>query len=368
MRVSRVFVPSIAEAVLRLGITSRVARSRWRTRRLLVLCYHGFATHDEHEWDPQLYLSPRTFRRRLEFLHREGYCVLPLGEGLERLRAGDLPPKAIVLTVDDGFADFAEVAAPILDEYHFPATVYLTTYYVQHQMPVFNVALRYVLWKGRTASARSLPGDSVAHPGRDLASAEGREALALSIIQNCESSNASAEAKNDLLQRIAAVMGVDWSSLVARRTLHLMAPAQISRLARQVDFQLHTHRHHVPMDRTKFLREIADNRAALEAMLGSSGGRVHFCYPSGVHHSAFLPWLEEAGIQSATTCEPGIAAASIHPLLTPRFIDTEGVPQAVFAGWAAGLLPMLVRLVRGPVGQGRSAGGRDPARNNHGRT
>ena len=80
--------------------------------------------------------------------------------------------------------------------------------------------------------------------------------------------------------------------------------------------------HRVPERRELFLREIADNRRAL-AECGLNPERLtHFCYPSGLYQSAFLPWLAEAGVVSAVTCVPGLASKRQHPLLLPRFIDT----------------------------------------------
>lgn len=83
-----------------------------------------------------------------------------------------------------------------------------------------------------------------------------------------------------------------------------------------------THRHRVPEQRELFLREIADNRRAL-AECGLNPERLtHFCYPSGLYQSAFLPWLAEAGVVSAVTCVRGLASKRQHRLLLPRFIDT----------------------------------------------
>src|SRR5262249_16727983 len=115
-------------------------RTRWRSRRLLILCYHGFALDDEHRWNPQLYVPPAHLEKRLVFLKDEGYRVLPLNEAVTRLAMGNLPPKAVVITVDDGTYDFHSVAYPIFQRHQVPVTVYVTSYYVFDPRPVFDVA------------------------------------------------------------------------------------------------------------------------------------------------------------------------------------------------------------------------------------
>src|ERR1700742_4350588 len=72
-----------------------------RRNTLVILCYHGISLRDEHEWAGGLYITPSLFRRRLEFLRAWNANVLPLPEALERLDAGTLPARSVVLTFDD---------------------------------------------------------------------------------------------------------------------------------------------------------------------------------------------------------------------------------------------------------------------------
>jgi len=69
----------------------RVASSRWRRDRLLILCYHGVSLADEHEWS-DVHISAERFQQRLETLRRSGATVLPLGDALHQLQVGELPP------------------------------------------------------------------------------------------------------------------------------------------------------------------------------------------------------------------------------------------------------------------------------------
>lgn len=75
-----------------------------------------------------LSVAPATFAAQLRYLRRRGFTGLTFGELCERGRAGQpLPPRPIVLTFDDGYADFIEEALPVMIEQGFPATLFVTT-------------------------------------------------------------------------------------------------------------------------------------------------------------------------------------------------------------------------------------------------
>ena len=95
------------------------------------------------------------------------------------------------------------------------------------------------------------------------------------------------------------------------------------------------------MDRQLFLREIEDNRNSIQEMTGQYAR--HFCYPSGVYNLKFLPWLQEAGIVSATTCEPGFATRGSNRLLLPRVLDNHAWSAIEFEGWLTGIAAALPR-------------------------
>ena len=66
------------------------------------------------------------FDRQMRILARS-YRVLPLVEILARSREGTLPPRALAVTFDDGYADNYEHALPVLRKHGIPATVFVVT-------------------------------------------------------------------------------------------------------------------------------------------------------------------------------------------------------------------------------------------------
>lgn len=316
--------------------------SRWRRRQLLILAYHGVSLDDEDLWEGALYLSPATFRSRMSALKSFGAAVLPLGEAVERLYAGDLPDKAVALTFDDGAYDFYARAFPVVSEFGFPVTLYLTTFYTQFNRPVFDTFCSYLLWKarGRALELSALTG---AHARLELTSDAARNEAVGALRGFAAERKLSAEEKDELLRRVARAVGVDYEELAARRVLHLVNPAEVRELASAgVDVQLHTHRHRTPSDRGLFLREIEENRACVRALTGRDDA-VHFCYPSGVYERAFLPWLAESGVRTATTCDVGYATRESEPLLLPRLLDVSSLSGVEFEAWLSGVAAVVPR-------------------------
>lgn len=275
---------------------------------------------DEHEWEGGLYIPPDRFRQALEWLRDLDANVLPLAESLERLRTGSLPPRSVVLTFDDGFYDFYRFGWPLISEFGYPCTLYLTTYYSRYRLPIFNLVVSYLLWKG---SGTAL-------------SPEARYARVARIMEQAAERNLTTEGKDAMARQLAESLAVNYDAIVGDRLFQIMTPDEIAAVSQGgVDIQLHTHRHRSPENRQLFIREIHDNARAINEITGLTPR--HFCYPSGVTSSAFLPWLKECGIESATTCVHGLARAATERLMLPRYLDGCGVERIDFESWLSGL-------------------------------
>jgi peptidoglycan/xylan/chitin deacetylase (PgdA/CDA1 family) len=329
------------------GAFTLAQNSRWRRRRLLILAYHGISVSDEHLWNGSHFISADLFRDRLRLLKKSRCSLLPLGEAIERLYANDLPERAVTITFDDGTSDFYSRAFPVLREFDFPVTLYLTTFYSHYQRPIFDLMSSYLLWKGRkqALNLRKITGRETAIDLLDMAA---REAASAEIRRFAQEQKLSAEEKDALAASLAAHLEVDYDALLERRALHILKPDEVAELASQgVDIQLHAHRHRTPLDRELFIREIEDNRKAIFEMTGKRA--THFCYPSGVCRPDFLPWLHEAGVTSATTCVFDLATPVCNPLRLPRLVDVSTSSAIEFEGWLTGVsaaLPQRSRSAR----------------------
>ena len=91
-----------------------------------VLMYHQISAPPEAVG--KLAVPPRVFAGQLEYLARHGFTTMTASALAAALAAGAaLPGRAVVLTFDDGFADFHERALPLLRRYGLTATLFVTT-------------------------------------------------------------------------------------------------------------------------------------------------------------------------------------------------------------------------------------------------
>lgn len=98
-------------------------------RVLPVLCYHQFTRAEQIEH--RLELRASDFEAQLRYLIDNNYQLLSFAD-LEQILRQDrpIPPRAVVLTIDDGYASVYEVAWPILKKYNAPATLFIYTDFV----------------------------------------------------------------------------------------------------------------------------------------------------------------------------------------------------------------------------------------------
>ena len=305
------------------GIDRRIADSNWRRNRLLILCWHGISLDDEHLWRPGLYITAAQFRSRLALLRENNYNVLPLSEALDRLWTGTLPPRSVAITFDDGAYDFHALAAPVLAESGYPATLYLTTYYVDYQRPVFSPMLAYLLWKAPPHK-------------REAALAAG-----IRIEEETQRDQLSGSDKDALLTSLARELDIDYEKILSRRILQLMNQDEVRQLsdAGNITMENHTHRHRTPVEPALVLRELRDNNARIEEITGRRPS--HFCYPSGVFRKEYFPLLEQEHLRSATTCEAGLASRDDNHYLIPRLLDHSFLPEWKYLAWLSGFHALL---------------------------
>jgi peptidoglycan/xylan/chitin deacetylase (PgdA/CDA1 family) len=90
------------------------------------LMYHEIS--GENQAFPGLAVAPGAFADQIGYLSDNGFTTLTAAELADSFDGqATLPERSIVLTFDDGFADFYEAAFPVLQKYGFSATLFMTS-------------------------------------------------------------------------------------------------------------------------------------------------------------------------------------------------------------------------------------------------
>ena len=112
---------AVAGGAALLGASARWNWWRPPTAGLPVLMYHKVGDCPKGSQLAKLWVSPRDFRRQLDYLKRHGYTPLLFSE----LGRRPMPEHPVLITFDDGYANNFEVAFPILQELKMKANIFL---------------------------------------------------------------------------------------------------------------------------------------------------------------------------------------------------------------------------------------------------
>lgn len=304
-----------------------------RSRRLAILMFHGVEA--EPLSPPCSYvLDAGTLRRELDYVRRH-FHVLPLEEGLERLRDGTLPRNAAALTFDDGTRNLATHAAPVLRDLDLPAAVFLAT---------GPMGTGDVLWPDRLwlAFART------AVPEVDLRPI----GLGMRPLRNLDACN---ETRDIVIQHFKGlpdaerIVQVEW--LVAalgpedgadRGPFQMLSWDEARALARDGRVALYPHTVTHPIlsrcSDEKVEYEISESCLTLERETGSAP--VIFAYPNGGvddFDERARAAVRRRGIRWALSTTNGFAELDSDPLALPRIGIASQHSFAVFRLKLAGL-------------------------------
>jgi peptidoglycan/xylan/chitin deacetylase (PgdA/CDA1 family) len=291
-------------------------------RRATVLMYHRVLPEgdavDSFSSD-SIVVTRRTFERHVRFLRR--FCN-PLGAAeFAAVLRGERPwpPRACVITFDDGWYDNHEHALPVLERHSVPAVVFVATGYVGTASTFWQeelARLLYTAWRLGPASRELFARFGAEHVA-DLPAAAARDAVR-ELIGGIKAGAAApieghlTEAREWLRARNLAVHG--------HGDDRFMTWADASRLASSPVVSVESHAHsHVPLtwiavDEVR--HELARSRASLSERLGV---RTRFlAYPNGDHDDNVVAAARDAGFELAFTTNSGVVLPGDDPLRLRR--------------------------------------------------
>lgn len=250
---------------------------------------------------------------------------LDLEQALRMRDMGELPPGAVAVTFDDGYADNFDVALPILKRTAVPATFFVTTGYLDGGR----------MWNDTVfESIRRLPPgivdlDSVGLGRREIAGFESRRQIARETIDSIKHMAPSErQMRADALARTA----------VTPLPNDLMMTADQVRSIEKSGMRVGAHTLTHPILRAVpgpvAQAEIEGGKDRLAAILGREP--VLFAYPNGKPHADYDPDLHCAMVRSsgylaAVSTRRGAVGRSTDRWQLPRFTPWDRTPARFLA-------------------------------------
>ncbi len=299
--------------------------------RLTIVMYHRVTD----QLDP---LSPYTPTAEVFDFHMQtlanGFKVLALSEAIERLKKRSLPRRAACVTFDDGYRDNYTVAAPILKRYRLPATIFVSTGFLDGGL-MWNDSVVEAVRRapGSTIDARAI-GLGVYASGDDL-----KRAIATSMLLDQLKYLPFAK-RSEKVHEFCALIGVPLPA-------DLMLSTDQVRAARHANFEIggHTVNHPIltQIDDHQARSEIVDSKAHLEDILREKV--TLFAYPNGRPNQDYLArhaaMVKEAGFIAAVSTASGAAKSDSDIFQLPRYAPWDKLKSRL-------QLRLLQNLLRPP--------------------
>ena len=292
-------------------------------RSLTVVMFHRTLDAGDPRWktcDPDYTLRRDVFARSLAFFRRH-YNVVTLQQVLDARRGvAPLPPRAMLLTFDDGWADNVDHALPELRRAGLPALMFVVADAVGRRQPFWQERL-IAAWRRGAVDVGDLAARLPDDAGGPVADA-GLPGLRRLVARLEAMPRTQREA---VLAPFEAVMDDGLQHMVDARQL-------VALRAGGVALGLHG-KTHVRMTEAEDLEaELAGAREALATHLGEASGVAQACevsmsFPHGAHDAAIVAQARQAGYELLFTSVPVVNPTAGGPgwLLGRTGFETDTV-------------------------------------------
>jgi peptidoglycan/xylan/chitin deacetylase (PgdA/CDA1 family) len=276
-----------------------------------------------------------TLRASLAYLRRMRYDLVGLAELVRRLEAGDRRiSKSVAFTIDDGYADYASVGAPVFEEFDCPATVFIVTgvtdergwYWWDKLRVAFEIAQHRTLTLHIDGRPLTLEWTDRATAARAARSVIDR----MKLVPDAE--------RRRILDSIPGSVHADVPASPPPRDAS-MSWDEIKRCGEGVTtFGAHTVSHPI-LARTDDATARAEIETSWRRLQQQTSAAIPvFCYPNGETSDISareMQILRDIGITAAVTSQPGYATHGAFtgqpdgPYLVPRFSYGESRTELV---------------------------------------
>ena len=247
------------------------------------------------------------FEAFCQHLHRHAQ-VLPLEELEERRRNGLNCNRAVAITFDDGYADNYHLALPVLRKYNLPATVFVTTGFINRTCSPWSSRLALLL-KNTPVERDDLVLDDVA-----LLLSTEKERLKTQGRLSAHFQNMDPERREPLMTQLEELLQVDISDELNNEMLTWDQLREMDEYGFCAGGHTVSHPFLSRVSTADAEREMRDGREEIEQRLGRKV-RV-FAYPNGKeadYNNDVMQAAERAGFEAAVTALPGANTMNRNP-------------------------------------------------------
>lgn len=291
----------LSACVAHAGQLLRLRRFLMSGSDLVILMYHRVLPDpnaDDVFTQPGITVSTATFRRQVAWLKRWRH-VITLAEVARLLESGNrIPPRSVVITFDDGWRDNADDAYTVLKEAGLPATIFVTTGFIDTGEEFWFHRI------GRLLAQRNPDRSKVVSVLRD------QGVVVREMIRSDDDLIESLKDLNrDQLNRVLGQLEKQFGPLDALskpltmswEQLRALDPAIIEIGSHGVSHQILT-----TMSQSDAREELTKSKIEIEQKLGRPV--TSFAYPNGNHSPELKQLVREAGykvgIATRCTCCP----------------------------------------------------------------
>ena len=307
-------VAGVAKRVLyHSGLLALARRLRQRDRAV-ILRYHAITDGGDVPYAaPDICLPVQALRLQMAFVRR-AYRPVRWDELTQALRThGPLPPRALAVTFDDGYADNYHLAFPVLRALGIPATIYVATGGVSDGEPFWVAAVRVLALRAR--GEIRIPGLAPV-----AAASNGDPAPVVKTIVRALVPLDTAE-RRDRLMAAASGAGVDLRAELAGTMLTWAQVRELAAGGWTIGAHTVTHGNVGLMAPDEAEREIVASRDSLAEASGAPV--VDFCYPNtGGRHRYYseevAATLRRHGFVSGAISGSSGIGRDVDPFFIPR--------------------------------------------------
>ncbi len=233
--------------------------------------------------DPSIgYVSPRLTAARLDrclaYLNKNNYRVLSFYDLIKSVLQGDRLYKTVCFTSDDGYIDFKNVAFPVFKKYGAPATVFITTDFINGNLMMWRDKVEYLFESTKKNNLKIDSGDN--EIVFSLESQEDKRRASLILISYFKSLSFKKLLKS--VENLSKMLDVPIPD-TPPKCYSALRWSDIREMEKDhIDFQPHTVNHPIlsKIDYSEQVWQIKKSKEAIRERLKSDP--VIFCYPNGL--------------------------------------------------------------------------------------